>query len=348
VSQISIIVPIYNAQEFLRRCLDSIQQQTFYDFEAILINDGSKDKSAEICDEYSKKDIRFKLINQNNMGPSQARNRGIDEATSKYLAFVDSDDYIAPNMLEELYAAAEASSADLTICGFINTNGSGAYSTYYAKYTPGVYRGPELKAIAMEALDLNANGNIRPYSWIRLIRKECMESPRLRFHTGVYRSEDYLIWNTLFARIESVCLITDKPLYYYVTNQTSITHRYIENYWQMAKTIYHELKAVYPDDAVADELLNIMLMRRAYMSLHIATLAENKSQFYSDMQIILKDKDLHRAVRRISFKCGVSTAAVRYLLLKFRLYSIVKLMCFYKYTKNHPCVIPNARRETAR
>lgn len=333
MSQISIIIPIYNSQEFLRRCLDSVQQQTFRDFEVILINDGSIDKSADICEEFSQKDKRFKLINQENMGPSHARNIGIDKANSKYLTFLDSDDYIAPNMLEDFYAAAEASFADLTICGFYNVNEDKKCSAYHVKYDPGVYHGEALKMIAVESLDLVASGNIRPFSWIRLVKKECLEFPRLRFNTEVYRSEDYLLWNTLFARIKRLCLITDKPLYYYVANQTSITHRYIDNYWQMAKTIYKELKIVYADDILAEQQLHIMLLRRAYMSLNIATRAESKKQFYSDMQTVLRDKYLHHIIRQIPFKKGISAASVRYLLFKFRLYFIVKLVCIFKYAK---------------
>ena len=154
-----------------------------------------------------------------------------------------------------------------------------------------------------------------------------MESPRLRFNTEVHRSEDYLIWNTLFARIKSLCLITDKPLYcYYVANRASITHGYVENYWQMAKTIYSELKSVYADNAVACEKLDIMLMRRAYLSLNIATLAESKNQLYSDIKSVLKDKDLRSVVRSFSFKQGIAVAGMRYLLLKFHLYFIIKLI----------------------
>jgi glycosyltransferase involved in cell wall biosynthesis len=334
MSRISIIIPVYNAQEFLRRCLDSIQQQTFGDFEAILINDGSTDNSAAICKEYSDKDERFRIIDQKNMGPSHARNRGIDEATSKYLAFVDSDDYIAPNMLEEFYTAAEASSADLTICGFYHTDGDKNISAHHFKYAPGVCYGEELEKIAAESLDFDAPGNICPYSCIRFVKKECMESPRLRFNEKLYRSEDYLVWSTLFKRIKSVCLITDKPLYYYVMNQASITHRYIENYWQMVKIIYHELRNLYLDDTNAEKQLAIMLLRRAYMSLGIATRAENKKQLYNDIQTVLKDKDLHREVKKIPFKYGMSAVGTRYLILKFRLYFVLKLACIFRYSKN--------------
>ena len=100
---ISIIVPVYNAEKYLSRCIDSILRQTFADFELILVNDGSSDKSKEICEKYLESDPRIKLINQENSGVSAARNTGLDNASGEYIGFVDSDDFIEKNMYEELY-----------------------------------------------------------------------------------------------------------------------------------------------------------------------------------------------------------------------------------------------------
>ena len=138
MSQISIIIPVYNAEKTLIKCLDSVQRQTFKDYEVILINDGSSDNSAEICQKYCARDERFKLVNQENGGPSKARNRGIDEAKSKYIMFVDSDDYIDQDMLDTLFVATEASSADLTICGYY-VEKDNCQSVNTLKYPLGVY-----------------------------------------------------------------------------------------------------------------------------------------------------------------------------------------------------------------
>lgn len=99
---ISIIVPVYNVEEYLEECLESIRQQTFTDIEVILVNDGSTDGSREICERYCEKDIRFRLINQENQGQSVARNRGVEESVGQYIMFVDSDDVINTNVLEVL------------------------------------------------------------------------------------------------------------------------------------------------------------------------------------------------------------------------------------------------------
>ena len=99
---ISIIVPVYNVESYLKECLESIRQQTFTDIEVILVNDGSTDGSREICERYCEKDIRFRLINQENQGQSVARNRGVKESVGQFIMFVDSDDVINTNVLEVL------------------------------------------------------------------------------------------------------------------------------------------------------------------------------------------------------------------------------------------------------
>ena len=103
MSKISVIVPIYNAEAYLNRCLDSIINQTYSDLEIILINDGSTDNSLDICLEYASKDKRIVVYNQTNKGISKARNKGIELATGDYIGFVDSDDIISPRMYETLY-----------------------------------------------------------------------------------------------------------------------------------------------------------------------------------------------------------------------------------------------------
>lgn len=115
--EISIIVPVYKVEPYLRKCVDSILAQTFTDFEVILVDDGSPDNSGKICDEYASKDSRVRVIHKKNGGLSSARNAGIDVARGKYLGFVDSDDYIEKDMYELLYDNIVKEQADLSICG---------------------------------------------------------------------------------------------------------------------------------------------------------------------------------------------------------------------------------------
>ena len=117
-AKISVIIPVYNVSEYLPTCLDSVINQTYKNLEIICVNDGSPDNSAEILFEYAKKDSRIKIITQDNQGVSAARNNGLKQASGKYIYFLDSDDYIHPQMLERLYIAAEKENADFSCCKY--------------------------------------------------------------------------------------------------------------------------------------------------------------------------------------------------------------------------------------
>lgn len=125
MAEISVIVPMYNAQKYLRRCLDSILAQEFNDFEIILVDDGSKDCTEEICVEYSGRDSRIRYIRQENAGPDYARKRGIEEASGNYLMFVDSDDYIRSDMMQKLYSELTQNKADLVCSQMMRVDASG-------------------------------------------------------------------------------------------------------------------------------------------------------------------------------------------------------------------------------
>ncbi|MDR3572606.1 MAG: glycosyltransferase [Anaerolineaceae bacterium] len=129
--KISVIVPVYNVERYLGRCLDSILGQSFPDFELIVVDDGSADNSGHLCNEYAKGDHRIKVIHKENAGLSSARNAGLDAARGEYIAFVDSDDWIEPDMLELLYRECTKNQLDIAVCG-INFCYSGGTSKPYS------------------------------------------------------------------------------------------------------------------------------------------------------------------------------------------------------------------------
>ena len=121
IPSISVISPIYNMERLLSKCIDSILAQTFNDFELILIDDGSTDRSGVICDEYATRDSRIKVIHKKNEGVSIARQLGIDFAQGEYTIHIDPDDWVEPKMLEELYKKAKSEHADMVICDYYVT-----------------------------------------------------------------------------------------------------------------------------------------------------------------------------------------------------------------------------------
>lgn len=115
---VSIIVPIYNVQSFLNECINSLLKQTYSNIEVLLINDGSTDKSEEICREYCKKDSRLSYFYQSNSGVSSARNKGINYSKGNYILFVDADDYVEPSFVEEMLASLKINEVDCVQCGY--------------------------------------------------------------------------------------------------------------------------------------------------------------------------------------------------------------------------------------
>lgn len=124
--EISVVIPVYKAEEKLRRCLDSVKAQTFEDFEVVLVDDGSPDGCGEICDEYARQDPRFRVLHQKNQGAAAARNNGMLAARGTYLSFVDSDDYLEPDFLEKLYGGITRHQADFCMCNYIGVGQDGS------------------------------------------------------------------------------------------------------------------------------------------------------------------------------------------------------------------------------
>lgn len=178
--KISIIIPVYNAEKYLRECLDSVLAQTFQDFEVLLINDGSTDNSGQICDEYAEKDKRIKVFHKENGGVSAARNLGIENAKGEWITFVDSDDFIGENFLWDLHACLDANS------DFVITNCSLIYESGNVRYWTPYSRG---NFLIKDFLLLPHSTIIRvPFS--KLFKKDIIEKNQLKFDTNLDLGED--------------------------------------------------------------------------------------------------------------------------------------------------------------
>lgn len=173
----SIIVPVYNVEKFIHKCLDSILYQSFKDWEALLIDDGSLDASGKICDEYSKKDVRFRVFHKENGGVSSARNLGLDNARGEWIWYVDPDDWIAVDALAVLAAAMNKNETDCVIFGI----------KYYDE--KGICTGMEdRRALSAKKLDVIENHDYAPQSVLQ--KRSILDSYQLRFTQGIRMGED--------------------------------------------------------------------------------------------------------------------------------------------------------------
>lgn len=215
MEKIDIITPVYNVEKFLPQCIDSILAQTYTNWHLILIDDGSTDDSGLICEEYARKDTRIKVIHQKYAGVSAARNRGLDAATGDYISFIDSDDYVVPEMLEKLYMRMKEESADLSICGFIRVNEAG--TPFETGETMPIRRDkwPGIKGLEkMEQKD----GFCYVLLWNKLYKREIFED--FRFPEGKLHEDEAAAPHVFFRAAKVACL--PEILYFYRRRSGSI------------------------------------------------------------------------------------------------------------------------------
>lgn len=213
---ISVIVPVFNVEKYLCKCIDSILNQTYKNLEIILIDDGSTDKSGTICDTYTKKDSRIKVIHQNNEGLSAARNAGLDIAKGDYISFIDSDDFIDPDMFDVLLCNLEKNKADICACGFKKVYNDTDSSNSLNKFLE--YNKTFSRHEAMESLCENKIINFSVND--KLFKKSLFND--LRFTEGIIFEDMDLVYK-LIDKSNKIFFICE-PKYNYRIRQGSILH----------------------------------------------------------------------------------------------------------------------------
>ena len=227
IPKVSVIVPVYNVEKYLKYCMDSLLNQTLTDIEIILVDDGSPDRCPEICDEYAEKD-RVKVIHKKNEGLGYARNSGLEIATGEYIAFVDSDDYIETVTYQKLYSIAEETHADVVYFSFQRINNQGHTWQDTSKNENKTYHSE--KEIQGLMLDMIANPpkakldrNIECSACCSLYRNEIIRKHGLRFKNERELISEDLLFNVDYLLHTSKVITISDALYYYRVNQSSLT-----------------------------------------------------------------------------------------------------------------------------
>ena len=251
--KVSIVVPIYNSEKELPRCIDSILNQTFSDFELILINDGSKDGSLNILKEYEQKDKRVTVIDNENNGVSETRNIGIRRSSGDYIAFVDSDDYIESDMVEALVESVEQQNADLVICGLhidILKGQEVKTSTQTFEYNVSL----DKRDIALNVLG-RLNGTYINSPINKLYKKSILIDNNIYMDNTIDLGED-LLFNIEYLRYCNRVVFKEKCLYHYcVKSEDSLTTKYRENKLELMKRMYDVIRKYMLESKVTEDEL---------------------------------------------------------------------------------------------
>ena len=278
---ISVIVPVYNVEQYLPKCVDSILAQTYQNLEIILVEDGTKDRSGEICDAYAEKDPRIKVIHKENGGLSSARNAGMDVARGEYFGFVDSDDWIEPETYESLMELARKYDADLVCGGRYDVDGA------TGERTIGLCPQKEECLSSMEMLGrVFIWDNCDSAAWDKLYRRHLFDG--IRYPLGMV-SEDIAIFYKLMEKVNRVALC-NKPLYNYFHRENSITTAKLSektfHYPSHTEVIYPYICQHHPEVKQQARYLRVRGIAHAMMSIDLA--GEEAWQQYADYYARMK------------------------------------------------------------
>lgn len=266
---ISVIIPVYNVEKYLRRCLESIINQTYMNLEIIIVNDGSLDSSLQICKEYQSVDKRIIIIDKVNEGVSVARNTGINAASGKYIAFVDPDDWIEFNMYQNMYNTIEKHKCNIAFCNYYKDS----------KYSSSI-KLLNIKKDVLGKLDIinELIGNmigiedilpryryVMGCVWRCLYLKEFLDNNNLRFTPGITIMEDLIFNIEALIYTDKVCI--DQGIYYhYVKNKKSVLHSYNEKMWQDQIMVYNILEKLLKDADLDEYMRNRLDLRYIAMA----------------------------------------------------------------------------------
>lgn len=299
---ISVIVPVYNSEKYLKRCIDSILNQTYKAIELILVDDGSPDNCGKICDEYAKKDKRVRVIHKTNAGVSAARNSGLEIASGNYATFVDSDDYIEPEMYSNMMEKVHQYNCDVVMCDCIKD-----FTDHSEIYTHDIRAGfydkeqlvneyyPHL--LMMENIEYPATIS----NWLILFNRNKLGN--LRYVVGVRYSEDLLFGAQLVYNTDSFYYMKEQAYYHYYMNPTSATHKFTVDKWNDYKTLHFEINKYFSECESFDfsHQIDLCLLFFVYNSVSNIFSADNleREKKFEIVRNILGDNEVRRMFSNI-------------------------------------------------
>lgn len=349
--KISIIVPVFKVEKYLPKCIDSLINQTLEDIEIILINDGSPDKSKEICDDYAKKDKRIVVIHQENQGVSVARNAGIEAAKGEWITFVDGDDWVEYNMCEFALRKAQESDADVVIWSFFKNYVNKEERLSLIPGSDGDLSNKkdliQLRAIYQSYYDKVLKSTVSAgVAWCKLYKAEFIRKHNLRFKKGLIRAQDTIFSINAIERASKI-IYFDVPLYHYriTSSSTCSGTRYIENSIEPFNALLNEFldfikhynKGTEYMDAFYARTIQVLMWHLKHNYFHEA---KNANAFARRNQIreLIKTEPYSTALKNVNLSILPKKERLMSMMFKSNLilvfYSIYKMYTFYEKNKS--------------
>lgn len=326
---ISIIVPIYNAEKYIEKCIESILSQTYKNLEIILIDDGSPDKCGDICDKYAKEDKRIKVIHKKNEGVSVARNIGIDTSNGKWIAFIDADDWIEKEYICDLINKAKEQNADIALCTYNRVTGKNI------EKINNVSKKKEFNAEEYLIMALNPQTGFG-YSWIKLFKKSIIKDTR--FDGSLLVAEDAL-FNIQISKNMNKAVALSENLYNYRNNENSVVKKfddkYADKYLNAMKKNKKYIFENYQKDSIKQSYYNFVAFHVMLVAVNYCYHPENKCKNKRKLLKEICEQDYFcEGIKKSNYEHLSLTRKISLFTLKHKLYILTELICEIRQKQN--------------
>lgn len=328
---VSVIVPVYNVQAYLRQCLDSVVHQTLREIEIILVDDGSTDGSGQICDEYKSQHPQVTVIHQKNQGLAAARQAGLDVAQGEYIGFVDSDDWLELNMYEKMYSTARDNNADIVFCN-VYRNEDKKEDPYMASgyYDRTRIEGEIFPRLLAGFSEEGEDITLRWCNWLRLYKKVLIDENHIAFDKRFRRCQDLPFTFECTIHAQSFYYLGNDYLYHNRMNYESLSKGYTKNMWGLIKPLVMYLQNVVDEYTEYD--FHEQMNRRAALFAFECCENENKpnntrsrAQRLKTIGEVMRDGDAR------SWVGGMSVLGMRRINRIYKFCFSLKLACLFYY-----------------
>ena len=333
---LSIIVPVYNVEKYIRQCIDSILAQTYRDFELILVDDGSHDKCPKICDEYAARNSHIKVIHKKNGGAQSAVREGVLASCGEYIGFVDSDDWVEPDMYETLMGLVKQLDLDCIICNFKHyNNDTGKFSSACVSLPEGLYSENTLQHLYEYILPSWEDGHyLSPVRWNKIFRREMIYDCIINADTSIAYGEDMIVVVPALLRCKSVYFIR-KDLYVYRKSDSSITggdyrEQYLSDHWKVFEMLLSYQNVLHATSVYC------WFFHSCISS--IAKISNSKRKFSkkrTQMRIVMGDERVRKILSIIKGKLRRKRDKLWYYVMKYKLTGLINIYFSIKRLKKN-------------
>lgn len=324
---VSVIMPVYNVEQYISQAIESVLNQTYKNFELIVVDDGSPDRSGEIAEAYARKNAAVRVIHKKNGGLSDARNAGTIMATGKYIVFIDSDDYMEANLLESTVCAAEEQKADVVMFGYFieRINAEEEIVEREPIYYP--YESTDLKNIQIDSNLVQMVG----YAWNKVYRSQLLKQNNLMFTKGLSVVEDIVFNSAVFTKLQKL-IIVDKPLYHYTHRERkTLVNMFHKDVFMLHKVGIASRKKLFEALGIKQNMINefISLGHLSGIRYCCANLFYYKNELkskekYNYIKLMLNDQLTKQLIEK--FRCRNKSDLIIKYIVKYRMSSLLFML----------------------